>query len=57
MHDILGSAGMPMPKAMLEGKFLRLVAPEIGADRAAALLGALNGFASASSAKDIAELL
>ena len=56
MHDVLGSAGLPMPPEMIEAKFLRLTEPEIGAWGSAALFDALASFESITDANDLADM-
>ena len=56
MHDVLGSAGKPMPREMLEAKFLRLTEPEIGAKAAGALLATLGDMESVGDANELAAL-
>ncbi len=56
MCNAIGGPGKPIPREMLDSKFLRQVRPEIGDERAARLLEALWSVESVHSAKELAAL-
>jgi 2-methylcitrate dehydratase PrpD len=56
-HDVLGSPRAPMPPAVFEGKFKRLAGGVIGENRAASLLGAMQGFENAPDINNVAALM
>ena len=56
-HDVLGSPGAPMPPAMFDGKFRTLVAPALGAERAARLLDALHAIDDAPDIRAVTALM
>lgn len=56
MRNAIGGPGNPIPREMLDDKFLRQVRPEIGDQRADRLLEALWSVESVRSAKELAAL-
>lgn len=57
MRNAIGGPGNPMPKAMLDDKFLRQVLPLIGDTRGSRLLEAMWSIEHLASARDLALLL
>jgi len=57
MRDVPGSAGTPISEAGFEAKFLGLVEPGLGAERAAALYGTLMGLETVPDVRSIASMV
>lgn len=57
MRDAIGGAGNPMPKEVLDDKFLRQVRPLVGEQSATRLIEALWSIESVPNARDLAALL